>query len=379
VSEQGSDVVVVGGGIVGAGAVYRLVRSGASVTLVDRHDLGYATGAGAGIISPGSSTLPAPAYPLAFAAVAAYPELLEHLAEDDETDTGYAVVGALFVASTDEEALQLSAVRDRARERVAQGMANIGEVRSLTGAEARDMYPPLGEVPAALHLSGAARLEARTLRHALLRAAGRRGLRHVSGSAVLLRQGDRVSAVQVNGEPISTGAVVLAAGAWTADLAAGLGVRVPIAPQRGQIAHLTMPETDTSAWPILAGFHSHYQLSFPDSRVVIGATRETGTGYDYRLTAAGVAEVLTEALRMSPGLGAGTVAELRIGFRPASPDHLPVLGLAPGYRNVYLAAGHGPSGLMLGPHSGALVADLILNRPHPLDLRPYAAERFQAE
>src|SRR5512146_1102764 len=80
------DVIVIGGGIVGASAAYRLARSGARVTLVDRADAGQATAAGAGIISPGTSFKPPAAFfSLAFPAVAYYEELLAHLAEDGGT------------------------------------------------------------------------------------------------------------------------------------------------------------------------------------------------------------------------------------------------------------------------------------------------------
>lgn len=371
------DVVVIGGGIVGASAAYRLARRGASVALVDRAEPGYATGAGAGIISPGTtSSQPAPFYPLSFAAVRFYPDLLASLAEDGETVTGYETPGQLFVATNDDEAARLPAVLQLAQERHAQGVPNIGQVRQITAAEARELYPALGEMAAVLHLPGGARLEARTLRQALLRAAVRHGLTVITGSAALLAAGDQVTTVQVNGEALAAGAVLLAAGAWSADLAATLGFSLPIEPQRGQIIHLTVPDTVTTGWPIVSGFHSHYQLAFPANRIVVGATRETKSGYDRRLTAGGVHEVLSEALRLSPGLGSATVEEMRIGFRPASPDQIPVLGAAPGFHNLYLATGHGPSGLQLGPYSGAIVADLALGTPSPLDLTPYAAARF---
>jgi D-amino-acid dehydrogenase len=67
-------------------------------------------------------------------------------------------------------------------------------------------------------------------------------------------------------------------------------------------------------------------LAFDESRVVAGATREVGTGFDYRVTAAGQAEVLSEALRIAPGLGVATVIETRVGFRPVSADGRPLLG-----------------------------------------------------
>ena len=102
------DVIVIGGGIVGASAAYRLARAGALVTLIDRADAGQATAAGAGIISPGTSTRPQAAFfPLALQAVAYYEELLAQLAEDGETQTGYETVGLLHLATSEEEAAQL--------------------------------------------------------------------------------------------------------------------------------------------------------------------------------------------------------------------------------------------------------------------------------
>ena len=151
---------------------------------------------------------------------------------------------------------------------------------------------------------------------------------------------------------------------------------LPIYPQRGQILHLQGPE-EASGWPIIVGFHSHYILTFPEGRVVAGATREDHAGFDVRQTAGGVREALSEALRVAPGLVDTTLREVRIGLRPASPDGLPILGAVPDCENVYLATGHGASGLQLGPYSGALVANLALGKKPLLDLAPFAVERFQ--
>jgi D-amino-acid dehydrogenase len=155
-----------------------------------------------------------------------------------------------------------------------------------------------------------------------------------------------------------------------------LGLEVPVAPQRGQILHLELPDAATARWPIVVGFHSHYLLTFAPHRVVAGATRETESGFDPRATAGGVREALGEALRVAPGLAAATLREVRVGLRPASPDGLPIIGRAPGHTRVWLATGHGPSGLQLGPYTGELMAGLALGEPAPLDLTPYAPERF---
>jgi D-amino-acid dehydrogenase len=87
---------------------------------------------------------------------------------------------------------------------------------------------------------------------------------------------------------------------------------------------------------------------------------------------------LGEALRIAPGLATATLAEIRIGMRPATPDNLPVLGALPGLSNAYIAAGHGAYGLQLGPYSAALVADQMRGIAPPLDMTPYAPERYSA-
>ncbi len=147
-------------------------------------------------------------------------------------------------------------------------------------------------------------------------------------------------------------------------------------PQRGQIIHLGLGDTDTSSWPIISAVRGHYMVPWPDGRVVVGATRETGSGFEARTTAAGVLEVLAEALRVAPGLAQAEVREIRVGLRPYTEDHLPVLGHVPSIGNIYLATGHGPTGLQLGPYSGKLIADLVLEKDLDTEIDAYQITRF---
>lgn len=373
-----NEVIVIGGGIVGASAAYRLARTGVRVTLVDRADAGQATAAGAGIIAPGAYTGASDVWlRLAFQSAAYYEELLAQLAEDGQADTGYEVPGLLLVATDAAEAAQLPALARLFEERNAAGVRNLGTVSRIDGSEARRLFPPLRDVPGAIHLSEAARVDGRRLRDALQQAAKKRGARILIGSAELAMEGDHAVGAIVNGQRITADAVLLAGGAWSSALADTLGVLLPVFPQRGQILHLEMPETETGRWPIIEGFHRHYLLTFPPNRVVAGATREDDAGFDYRQTAGGVHEALSEALRLAPGLAPATLREVRIGFRPASPDGLPMLGRLPGTQNVYVATGHGASGLQLGPYSGAAIADLLRGAPPDIDLTPFSVERFQ--
>lgn len=372
------DVLVIGGGVVGASATYHLARKDVRVTLIDRADSGQATAAGAGIISPGTSFKPrAEFFSLAFPAVAYYDALLAALAEDGETQTGYETVGLLHIAVDEAEAERLPELLRLFQERQAAGVRNLGEIRLVTRQEAQRLFPPLGSISGAIYTSGAARVDGRLLRDALRRAAQRHGAHIITGSAALERASDERIQVTVNNQALSAGAVLIAGGAWSSEFASALRLAIPVYPQRGQILHLTMPDVDTSRWPVVVGFHSHYLLTFPTHRVVAGATREDGPGFDVRLTVAGVHEVLSEALRVAPGLAGATIHETRIGLRPASADGLPLLGRVPDLERVFLATGHGPSGLQLGPYSGALVADLLLGQLADLDLTPFAPDRFQ--
>jgi D-amino-acid dehydrogenase len=361
-------VIVIGSGISGAAVAYHLARRGVDVIVVDDGQAGPATAAGAGIVSPWAGA-DEERFRLAGPAAGYYPQLVAALAEDTDEPTSYTVVGAL-VASPDEEALRT--VQRRVADRAAAHPA-AGEASLLDAAAARALFPPLAPELAAVHVSGGARVDGRQVRASLLDAARRRGAQLRSGTAALAADG-----VRVDGARLDADAVVVAAGAWSGQLVAPLGVRLPVAPQRGQITHLrVVPEQDTAAWPVVSPLDSgHYLLAFEDSRVVVGATRETGAGFDHRVTAAGQLEVLQEALAVAPGLRDATLLETRVGFRPATPDGEPVLGALPGHPHVVLATGFGPGGLTLAPYAGALIAEVVLGEEPGPDLSRWRPDRF---
>ncbi|HEY0421168.1 MAG TPA: FAD-binding oxidoreductase, partial [Acetobacteraceae bacterium] len=134
---------------------------------------------------------------------------------------------------------------------------------------------------------------------------------------------------------------------------------------------LRLPGQDTARWPVLLPMSSHYLLAFDDSRVVIGATRETGSGFDPRLTAGGVMQVLAQALAVAPGLAGATLHELRVGLRPMGPDLKPLLGRVPGLDGLAIGNGLGAGGLTMGPYAGALLAQLLTRGDADIPLAPY--------
>ncbi|SFA88598.1 D-amino-acid dehydrogenase [Amycolatopsis marina] len=366
-------VIVIGSGIAGASAAYHLARAGVEVVIVDAVHPGRATDAGAGIVSPWTSRgLDGALYDLAERAAVHYRDLVGQLEEDSGQGCSFEIAGGMVV-SADADELAEAQQRIAARARLSP---YAGTVRRLDPGEARELFPPLAPGLGAVHITGAGRVDGRVLRRALLGAAAGHGAVFHEGVAHLREAGGRVGGVEVAGRSLGADGVVVAAGAWSPALVAPLGVRLAMSPQRGQISHFAVPDVDTAAWPVVLPVSSHYMLAFPGSRVVAGATRETGAGFDHRITAAGQREVLEHALTVAPGLAEATLLETRVGFRPLSADGAPLLGPLDSHPEVYVVSGFGPSGLTLGPYAGLLAATELTGTAAPLDLGPLRPERI---
>ena len=361
-------LIVVGAGIVGAACAYAASGLGAEVVLVDAGLPGQATAAGAGIICPWTAGADEGAwYGFACAAARHYPGLVAELADGGENDVSYRRVGALIIGRDAEEAAR-EGERMRARQ---AATPEIGEVDVLTAAQAQALFPPLRPGSAAAYLGGAARVDGRQLTAALVRAARRRGAVTRPGRAALACRAGRVAGVEIDGQLTGADAVVAATGAWTTSFLAPAGASVTVTPQRGQIVHISLGPADTSRWPvILPAASGHYLLAFDDSRVVAGATREAGAGFDVRVTAGGLHEVLARALEVAPGLAAGTHLETRVGLRPAAAR--PLLGPVPGMAGLVVATGLGATGLTMGPLAGATAAQVALGLRPDLNLAPFS-------
>ncbi|MEJ1179583.1 MULTISPECIES: NAD(P)/FAD-dependent oxidoreductase [unclassified Pseudarthrobacter] len=346
-------IVIVGAGIAGSSTFFALARRGVQVTLVDDRAVGQATAASAGIIQPWSSEAIGPYFDLYAAGAAYYPELLSQLAEVGVTHTDYRRTGSLLVnrdAHALDEAQELLESR-----RAAHGEA-MGQVERIDGTSARHLFPPLAEGLDAIHIEGGGRVDGRTLRDALIDAGRRLGGETRTGEASLAGGTD----VIVGREPLPADAVVLTAGSWSGEILAGLGLDVPVHPQRGQITHLRLDNADTSAWPSVHPLAPHYLASFDDGRVVVGATRENDSGFVPHVTAQGQLQVLRDALSIAPGLADAALIETRVGLRPMSGDSIPVVGAVPGHSGLFVATGYGAGGLTMGPLFGSLVAQMIL-------------------
>ncbi|RSD22344.1 NAD(P)/FAD-dependent oxidoreductase [Mesobacillus subterraneus] len=360
--------IVIGAGILGTSTAYQLAKEGKHVTIIDREEPGQATGAAAGIICPWLTQRRNKAwYFLAKNGAAFYPSLISQLEEDGEVDTGYQRVGAVSLHFDQDK---LAKMEERAMVR-REDAPEIGGITRLDSKETRELFPPLSEEYASVHVSGGARVNGRLLQLALLNASLKHGAEYVKGDAQLVSSGGKVEAVKVGEAKYAADSIILTAGAWAPELLRPLGLNLSISPQKAQIIHLQLENTETGSWPVVMPPNNQYILAFEGGKVVIGATHEDEKQFDRRPTLGGMHEIIDKGLTVAQGLADATYLDTKVGFRPVAPNFLPIIGSVPGYENLLLANGLGASGLTVGPYLGAQLAKLAAGESVELDLDLY--------
>lgn len=365
-----SDVVVIGGGLIGCAVAGELARRGLTVTVVEEREPGLgASGAAAGMLSPlPESSGPGAFLSLAESSLALYDDFVERLREATGIEVEYRRSGKLEVACDDETEASLQ----RAYEwRKAGGHEPIW----LTGAEARSLEPALGaRVQAGLFNTNDYQVENQQLTRAAWIAAARAGVR--------FRTSERVSGVEVgdgrvtgvtlaSGGRLAAGCVVVAAGCWSGQLR-GLPRTLPLTPIRGQIVVLDRCP------PLLSRVVASgqcYLVPRAGGRLLVGATSEEA-GFVAHTTGGGVHRLLDAALAVAPALADAAVVELRAGLRPGTPDGLPILGPDPQVAGLFYSTGHYRNGILLAPITALLLAEAITTGTTSTPLTPFAAERF---
>ncbi|MBR8745233.1 FAD-binding oxidoreductase [Nocardiopsis sp. MG754419] len=368
------DVIVVGGGIVGTSAAFHLAGKGVSTALVDTFHPGQATAAGTGIVYPWPFPWDSPAeWGFKVAAAEHYPRLMAALVEDGQRP-GYEVVGGLSVDREGGDAgFELLDTLSRRPE-----FDTMGRVEQLAVGEPREHFPLVPADYAGVHIEGMARVDGRSARTALFHAAEERGLRSYHGDARLLWNGSRVTGVRVGTEDLVAPTVIVAAGAWSADLLAVTGVDLGVHPVRGQMTGFALPGRDTRGWPVVRfGERDYYVSAAAPNRVVTGGTVEPEAGFDHRVTASGLLHNLSTAVEVLPELAEATVVETRVGFRPGTHDGRPLLGPIERVPGALVATGLGSQGLTFGPFQGVVAARLALGEDPGVDLSAFVPDRVQ--
>ncbi len=366
------DVIIVGGGIIGCLAAYYLGQHGLSTVIVERDAIGsQASGNAAGILTPysgaGSPTLQA----FAEESQRLHRELAQTLPEETGIGYHYGLVPFLRVALTEEDEGDLRVWYD-ARRREGHELAWLSgeEGRRLSGGwlapEARaavpsELEPQVDPYRLVLAVATAAEALGSTIRTGEV--AGIQG-----------KEGRATGVILADGSTIPGHAVLLAMGPWTKLAAPWAGFRIPVEPMRGQIVRLSLPGTQPE-FAMLRIMGRGYILRKPSGEVLGGTTWER-VGFDRQATSEGQASIVEGTLRLSPRARDAVVEESRACLRPYSADEHPIIGLAPGWENLYIAAGHGPEGILMGPATGKHLARLIAEGRSDYDLSPFSPGRF---
>ena len=364
--ESAHDIVIVGGGAVGAACARELAIRGREVLIIEPGTaIGQAWRAAAGMLAPqieadGSD----PLLRLALRARDHYDGLAADLLENTGVDLGLWREGIARVAldPSDAEALRLKVDWQRG-----QGLP----CEWLDPGELRHRWPWLGPAIGALWAPQDGALDPERLVEALLDDARRRGATLIRDRIVGIEtSGDRVSGVIGERTHYGASQIVIAAGAWSGQIH-GLPRAIPVQPVRGQMASLQWP-------PRMARAIVYYKDSYLLARggeAILGSTMEY-VGFDPEVTSAGLAQIFSNTLALCPGLVRSKVQRTWAGLRPVTPDGMPVLGAEPRLRGLWYACGHGRNGILLAGLTGVVMARLICGEPAGLELRDLGPERF---
>ncbi len=375
-----ADIVIIGGGIIGTSCAFFLAREGVKVILVERNEIGSGTSsAGEGNILV-SDKLPGPELTLAQLGRSIWQDLANELADDFEFDAK----GGILVAETSEDWTALVSHT--------QNLQHAGvTARLLTGDELYELEPYLARdlAGAALFPEDAQGYPPAACR-SLVKSAQRYGLTvldHTEVLAIKLDQQNAVSAVVTTHGTISTPCIINAAGPWSKQVAGLAGCDLPILPRKGHLlvtealpprvyhkiaevgytTTVTQTENDLQVAAVVEGTKS--------GSILIGSSRQF-VGFDESIEPRVVQAMLQRAQRFFPILTAPPAFSVRVGFRPYSPDHLPIIGEMPGIAGFYVNTGHEGAGFGLGPACAKLLSQLILKRSSAMSLAPFHPARF---
>jgi glycine oxidase len=360
------DVIVVGGGPVGAACARELALAGRRVLLLDpegEHGQGWK--AAAGMLAPQMEAEPEdPLLELGLAAREYYGPLAEALRETTGIDIGLWREGIAWVAADEVEAGEL-------RSKVAWQRQQAHLADWLDAEEVQSRWPWLGPTCGALWAPHEGALEPQRLVTALRQDAVRLGVVLEQDAATAIEsRGDRVAGVAGRRGRYLAADVILAAGAWSG-MIDGVPRPVAVAPVRGQMAALLWPAGARRA--IVYG-RGGYLVARGDEAIA-GSTMEYA-GFHPEVTSAGLASILASATALCPALTGAEVRRTWAGLRPMTPDGLPIIGGEPRLHGLWYATGHGRNGILLAGLTGLLIKQLVGGEPAAEDLAPFSPARF---
>ena len=366
-----SDVIVVGGGVIGLMSAWRLAQAGASVQLFERGQPGAeASAAALGVLTPQAADgRPDDFLQLTQASLALYPSLAADLRAQTDMDIELRDEGMLYVAL---DAGEVEALQEAQQTQQSAGVPT----QWLSAREARALEPILdARIEGALFFTATRQVNNPLLCQALIVAATRVGVKIHTGQTVtrVLRDGYGITGIQVGATHHAAEWVVLAAGSWSGQIE---NVNLPVRPMKGQALALEAPVGSlASGIRHILDSSAGYVVPRRDGSLLIGATVED-VGYDKQNTVTGVQKLLADAVRFVPALKEAKIRSSWAGLRPCSADGLPLIGPVPDCAGFIAATGHYRNGILLAPITAQLVTEWVTNQPQSLRIERFAPDRF---
>lgn len=371
-----ADVAIIGAGVIGCSIAREAAARGLRVIVIERDSPGRrATWAAAGMLSPlGDAAGAGPFLELADESLQRFASYAHTLREETGIDIEYRTSGKLQVSLGDMDD-ELHAV-------AASPLGPRFDVTELDRNAARALEPALSDrVTLALRIGRDHRVNNRLLAQALIASATATGVifRSANPASALIARGGRVAGVRLaSGEHIDAEKVVLAAGAWSGQIEE-LPRVIPVHPIKGQMFAVDGRVRGAQRPEVLLRqvvlTRQCYVIPRDDGRLLVGATVED-VGFHKGPTPRGLSQLMAAAASVLPAIEDLPLVETWAGFRPATPDRLPILGADPDVPGLFYATGHFRNGILLAPITAACIAELLVGGTPPVALDPFSAARF---
>lgn len=356
-----ADAIVVGGGIIGLAIAYFLSKEGVTVRLIDRHDIGQASIAGAGILGAQvEMNEPGPLFDAGMQSRSMYPALRDELLELTQVDIELQQAGVIRVATSEEDlvhVIQKHKWQESLRAR--SFLLSPTELAEQTKDQVPQSY-------GGLYIPDDYQVRNAQLLTALRKACQLRGviLEDQSVQALHLCQ-QKVCGVMTNNEIREALIVIVAGGAWTGAFLSQHGVHLPVSPVKGQSFFVKATPNQSEHTLFTEGM---YMVPKYNGEVYIGATMEH-VGFDAATN--DLSEKLIQSARMLvPSIKNSPILRKVVGFRPATSDELPVIGPIQQIEGLYTASGHFRNGVLLTPITAQILSNMIINSDYH---HPYSA------
>jgi len=362
-----SDILIIGGGIIGMLTARELSLAGMTVTIVEQSQAGHESSwAGGGIISPlypwrYSDSVSA----LAKWGQAFYPQLIDEINSETGLDAELTKSG-LLILGYDEQDVALEWTR------AWQVNLQLIEDKEIFELEP-NLSPEIIKNQKAIWMPGVSQVRNPRLVKTLRKYIEQQGVKFKEQSKVIdfVINNNKVSGVKTLEGEILADQVIVAGGAWTANLLEKTNISLNIEPVKGQ---MILFKTRANAIKRIVLSEDRYIIPRRDGRVLVGSTLEY-TGFDKSTSDKARQDLYQEALRLIPELEKSEIEHQWAGLRPSSPNGVPYICEHPEIKGLYINSGHFRNGVVLGPASARLMADIVLQRDPILDIKGYQSLR----